>query len=214
MGLRLSIYETGRLLVLLGLLVPLTGAATAADSPFAIIEQTATELTARLDGRRKHLEDHPAELYTLIDEVLLPRFDTRYAGYLVLGKKHWRSATEQQRGRFIDAFYNFLLRSYADAVLSFDQGSIKVMEPDEAPDGKRAVVRTQMRLDDGSSVPVNYSMRRSSDGWKAYDVRIEGVSYVQNYRNQFDAEISANGIDQVIERLEREKVSVAGRAGE
>ncbi len=69
---------------------------------------------------------------------------------------------------------------------------------------KRTVVKTQMRLDDGTEIPVNYSMRETSDGWKAYDVRIEGVSYVQNYRNQFNAEISTNGLDSVIARLERE----------
>jgi phospholipid transport system substrate-binding protein len=69
-----------------------------------------------------------------------------------------------------------------------------------------------MRMDDGSTVPVNYSMRNGSVGWRAYDVRIEGVSYVQNYRNQFNAEITANGINAVIARLESEaaELEVAG----
>jgi phospholipid transport system substrate-binding protein len=181
------------------------GLAVAADqSPYEVIEQTATDLTERLNGRADYLEDHPAELYGLIDEVLLPRFDTRYAGYLVLGKKHWRSASKEQRDDFIAAFYLFLLRSYADAILNFDQDSIRIIKPDAEPDGNRTVIKTEMRMDDGSTVPVNYSMRNGSAGWRAYDVRIEGVSYVQNYRNQFNAEIAANGINAVIARLERE----------
>ena len=190
-------------------LVLLAGlAAASTDSPYDIIRLTADELTERLDGRRDYLAQNPAELYGLIDAVLLPRFDTRYAGYLVLGKRNWRAASEVQRTRFVDAFYGFLLRSYADAVLKFDQSQIKVEASDQADDGKRAVVRTTMRLDDGSDVPVNYSMRNSEQGWRAYDVRIEGVSYVQNYRNQFAAEIDANGIDAVIARLESEQPDI------
>jgi phospholipid transport system substrate-binding protein len=185
------------------------GLAVAADqSPYEVIEQTATDLTERLDGRTDYLEDNPAELYGLIDEILLPRFDTRYAGYLVLGKKHWRSASKEQRDDFIAAFYLFLLRSYADAILNFDQDNIRIIKPDAEPDGDRTVIKTEMRMDDGSRVPVNYSMRNGSDGWRAYDVRIEGVSYVQNYRNQFNAEITANGINEVIARLEREAVEL------
>ena len=174
------------------------------ETPYEVVQVTANELANRIDGRQAHLEENPEELYGLIDEVLLPRFDTRYAGYLVLGKKHWRSASDEQRAQFIDAFYQFLLRSYAKAVLEFDQDKIKVISPKDTPDTKRAIVKTEMRLNDGSQVPVNYSLRNTDAGWKAYDVRIEGVSYVQNYRNQFDAEISAKGIDAVIERLENE----------
>lgn len=182
--------------------------AVAADkSPYEIIETTASELSTRLDGRKAYFEANRDELYGLIDELLLPRFDTRYAGYLVMGKQNWRAASEEQRQRFIDAFYRFLLRSYSDAVLDFDQGQVKVVEPEVQPEGRRAVVKTEMHLNDGTSVPVNYSMRHSEDGWRAYDVRIEGVSYVQNYRNQFAAEIDAKGIDAVIARLENETAS-------
>ena len=172
-------------------------------TPNQVIEETANAMASELDGRREYFEQHPEELYALINNVLLPNFDTRYAGYLVLGK-HWRTASDEQRSRFIDAFYNFLLRSYANAVLEFDQKRINILPPRGELGEKRAVVKTEVRLDDGSEVPVNYSMRNTDNGWKAYDVRIEGISYVQNYRNQFNAEISANGIDSVIARLENE----------
>jgi len=170
------------------------------QTPHQILESAATTIAERLDGNKERLEANPDELYMVIDEILLPHFDTRYAGYLVLGK-HWRSASDEQRTRFIDVFYKFLLRSYAKGILEFDQQSIRFFPPRGEQDEKRVIVKTEMKLEDGTEIPVNYSMRNSKDGWRVYDVRIEGVSYIQNYRNQFNAEISANGIDSVIDRL-------------
>ena len=172
-------------------------------TPHEMIETTAMAVSERLDGRKRYFDENPDELYELVDELLLPMFDTRYAGRLVLGK-HWKSATKEQRDQFIDVFYRFLLQSYANGILEFEQGSITVLPPDEQQNEKRVIVKTKTRMDDGSEVPINYSMRKTSKGWRVYDVRIEGVSYVQNYRNQFNAEIAALGVDAVIERLHAE----------
>jgi phospholipid transport system substrate-binding protein len=188
------------------LAVTVTGSVDA--TPHAIIESTATAVSERLDGRQDYFDEHPGELYVLIDELLLPHFDVRYAGRLVLGK-HWKTATKEQRDRFVDVFYQFLLQSYANGILEFDQGSIKVLPADEQQAEKRVVVKTETRMDDGSEVPINYSMRKTKNGWRVYDVRIEGVSYVQNYRNQFNAEIAALGVDAVIERLNTEVEAAA-----
>jgi phospholipid transport system substrate-binding protein len=181
-----------------------TGYATG-QLPQQLIETTAEAMADALDDRKEHLASHPDELYKLISDLLLPHFDTRYAGRLVLGK-HWRTASDEQRNRFIDAFYNFLLRTYAETLLEFDQDKIEIRPARGEIEGKRAIVKTLMRLEDGSEIPVNYSLRSTADGWKVYDVRIEGISYVQNYRNQFNAEISAKGIEAVIARLESEFV--------
>jgi len=176
------------------------------QTPHLIIEQAANTMAERLDGRREYLQDHPDELFALINDVLLPHFDTRYAGRLVLGK-HWKAASDEQRREFIDVFYDFLLQSYSNGVLKFDQSMVKILPLRGEADDKRMVVKTEMRLDDGTQIPVNYSMRKSSAGWKVYDVRIEGVSYIQNYRNQFNAEIGATGVDAVIERLRTENAA-------
>ncbi len=173
------------------------------STPHAIIESASASMAEQLDGRRDYFEAHPKELYVLIDDVLLPHFDTRYSGRLVLGN-HWKSASAEQRTIFIEVFYGFLMRSYARGVLQFDQNRIEIIPLEGELDGKRAIVRTEMRLDDGSLVPVNYSMRKSKAGWRVYDVRIEGISYIQNYRNQFNAEIRAVGVDAVIERMRDE----------
>lgn len=172
-------------------------------SPDEVIETAASSIVEQMKGRRDYLSENREELYALINEILVPHFDMRYAGHLVLGK-HWKTATKEQRDRFIDVFYEFLLQSYANGVLKFDDDKITVFPTEVGADDKRAVVKTEVLLDDGSRVPVNYSMRLSKAGWRVYDVRIEGVSYIQNYRNQFNAEISALGIEAVIERLQLE----------
>jgi len=185
-----------------------TVASETEPSPHEIIATTANAVAEQLDGRRVYFEENPDQLYTLIDELLLPHFDVRYAGRLVLGK-HWKTASKEQRDRFVAVFYRFLLQSYSNGILEFEQGSVLVLPPDGEQGDKRIVVKTETRMDDGSEVPINYSMRKTPDGWRVYDVRIEGVSYVQNYRNQFNAEIAALGIDSVIDRLDAEVSAAA-----
>jgi phospholipid transport system substrate-binding protein len=190
----------------------LAASAGAADlTAHQVVEGTVTRMASQLDGRREELSKNKKELYALIDRELLPQFDTDYAGRLVLGKS-WRTATPAQRTRFVDAFYNFLLRSYATAILKFEQDKVRVLPARRPPQDGRTVVETEMRMPDGSLVPVNYAMHTTPAGWKAYDVRIEGISYVQNYRNQFNAEVAARGLDALITRLERDTAEIdAGR---
>jgi phospholipid transport system substrate-binding protein len=182
-------------------------AAAADATPNQVVESAVTSIAQQLDGRRDQLAANRKELYTLIDRELLPKFDTDYAGRLVLGKS-WRDATPEQRQRFVGAFYNFLLRSYATAVLKFDQNNYKILPARAPPQDGRTAVDTEMRMPDGSTVPVTYAMHETPGGWKAYDVRIEGVSYIQNYRNQFNAEVAAKGLDSLINRLERDAADI------
>jgi phospholipid transport system substrate-binding protein len=192
--------------------------AHAADTrtPTEVIQETANALALRVSADRTQLEDNPTQLYTLVDEVLLPVFDTRYAGQLVLGR-HGRAASKEQRDAFVDTYYDYLLRNYASSVLKFDKDKVEVFppRPGDPNDPKRTVVRTSMLLDDGGTAAVDYSLRLTDDGWRIFDVRIDGISYVQTYRSQFDSEISARGLDAVIERLraETERLGTAGREG-
>ena len=179
-------------------------AASAVDTrtPVELVEETANAVATRVATDRERLAANPSELYALVDEVFLPVFDTRYAGRLILGR-HGRTATPEQRDQFVESFYQFLVRSYASSMLRFRKDNIRIFPapPGQASNPKRTVVRTKMRLDDGSSVSVDYSLRLTERGWRVFDVRIEGISYVQTYRSQFDVEISANGLDATIARM-------------
>jgi phospholipid transport system substrate-binding protein len=118
--------------------------------------------------------------------------------------KHWRTASEEQQGRFIEAFYRALLRQYADGILEFDPEMITVLPFRGDDTKKRTRVRSTVSLDDGSSVSVDYELVKRKAGWLVFNVVIEGVSYVRNFRAELDSEIRASSLDAVIERLESE----------
>ena len=178
-------------------------AAASPGSPDAVIEGAVVELTEKLSGRKEELAQNRDELYALIDAVLLPRFDRKLAAQLVLAK-HWRTASEEQRERFINAFYNSLLRKYADGLLEFDEERIEVIEFRGDKTAKRSLVKTNVTLDDGTPVPVHYDLVNRGDRWLIFNVKVEGVSYVSNYRTELDAEIRASSLQAVIDRLESE----------
>lgn len=193
-----------------GLLLLCGGLAAASiPSPNAIVESAIDELAAGLNGRKEELTANRAALHSLIDTILMPRFDRRYAAQLVLGK-HWRDASDAQRKRFIDAFYGALLRKYADGVLEFEQDRIEVLPFRGDATKQRTMVRTMVLLNDGNRVPVNYGLVMRDAGWLIFDVTIEGVSYIRNYRAELDAEIRSTSLDAVISRFEAEASQTAG----
>ena len=183
----------------------LLAAAAAADpgSPDAVIEGAVTELNEKLGGRKDELSEDRDALYALINDILLPRFDRKLAAQLVLAK-HWRTASDEQRERFINAFYNSLLRKYADGLLEFDEDRIEVVEFRGDTSAKRSLVKTNVTLDDGTNVPVHYDLVNRGDRWLIFNVKVEGVSYVSNFRTELDSEIRATSLGAVIERLESE----------
>ena len=169
--------------------------------PQQLVEQVSTDLLNAIAADRAVLAKDPAKLRAVVDRVLLPNFDAEYSARLVLGK-HWRTATPEQRTRFIDAFVDSMMRQYGTALLDFTANRMTMLPFRGDPAATSATVRTEIKRDDGTPVPVNYSMRATPSGWKAWDVTIEGVSYVKNFRTDFSAEIEAKGLDAVIQRLE------------
>jgi phospholipid transport system substrate-binding protein len=180
-----------------------TGLAVADDSPNAVVESSVVLLAEQLDGRKEELAENRQELYAIIDGILMPRFDRRFAAQVVLAK-HWRTASEEQQARFIEAFYRALLRKYSDGILEFDPDMITVLPYRGDATKKRTRVRSTVALDDGSKVAVDYELVKRKAGWLVFNVVIEGVSYVRNFRAELDSEIRASSLDAVIERLESE----------
>jgi phospholipid transport system substrate-binding protein len=172
-----------------------------ASGPGQLVQTAATAMLKDLDAHRADYRANPSKVHHLVDQVLLPHFDTDYSARLVLGK-HWTSATEDQRKRFVDAFYKSLLNNYGDALVDFTSDKLVVLPYHGDPNADRATVRTKVRKSDGSQVAVDYSLRKTDQGWKAWDVVIEGISYVKSFRDDFDSEIAQKGLDEVIKRLE------------
>jgi len=177
-------------------------AADAQQQPEQVVQIIADQLASAIEGHQQQLKNDQEKLIAVIDDVFLPHFDIDYASILVLGQ-HAREASPEQRARFAKAFYNSITHRYAEGLLNYTRGRVKVLPFSGDLNDKRTVVRTQVVLEDGKTVGVDYAFRKSRDGsWKAYDVIIEGISYVTNYRNQVDAEIRKVGIDQLTTNLE------------
>lgn len=175
----------------------------AEDSPNAVIESSVALFAEQLAGRREELAANRDELYEIVDAILLPRFDSRFAAQVVLAK-HWRTATEEQQTRFIEAFYRALLRKYSDGILEFDPDMVTVLPFRGDATQKRTKVRSTVALEDGSKVSVDYDLVKRKSGWLVFNVVIEGVSYVRNFRAELDSEIRSSSLDAVIARLESE----------
>jgi phospholipid transport system substrate-binding protein len=181
-------------------------APAASTPPDQVIQQTAKDVFDSVNAKKAELQKDPNQLYDLIGKILLPRFDFALTAQLVLGQA-WRTATEEQRKAFQDAFFKYLTHSYADALVkgNYSERNVKVQpyRPDAQAD--RATVKTQVVLSGSQPVEVDYVLRNESGQWKAFDVVIEGISYVHSYHDQFAPEIQKNGLDALIKRLNTSK---------
>lgn len=192
---------------------PAAAPAAADQGPEQLIENSAKRMLTELDANRPMYAKDPAKLDNLVGTVLLPNFDSDYSARLVLGQS-WRTATPDQQKRFVDAFYHSLLHNYGAALLNFTADRFIILPYKGDPGDTTATVRTEVKRESGDKVPVNFSLRKTPAGWKAWDVVIDGISYVKSFRTDFAAEIQQKGLDEVINRLETDgKVRPNGVAG-
>ena len=171
--------------------------------PEQLVEDSAKRMLTELDKNRAMYAKDSAKLDALVANVLLPNFDSEYAARLVLGQ-YWRTATADQRKRFIDAFYHSLLRNYGNGLLDFTADRFVILPYKGDPADSQATVRTEVKKSTGEKVAVNFSLHKTDSGWKAWDVVIDGISYVKSFRTDFAAEIQQKGLDEVISRMEKE----------
>jgi len=179
-----------------------------ANAPFDVVQEAVDLLADGLNGRKEELAADTDALYEFIDGILLPRFDRQFAAVAVLGK-HWRTASDEQKERFIEAFYVTLVQRYAEGILEFNTDRIEILPYKGNPEKRTTQVKTRVRLDDGTRIPVHYTLVNRNSQWRMFDVKIEGVSYVVNYRKELESEIRASGLEKVIRRLESDAGLVA-----
>jgi phospholipid transport system substrate-binding protein len=180
--------------------------------PQQLVEDSAKRMLGELDANRAMYRADPEKLDALVANVLLPNFDVDYAARLVLGQP-WRTATADQRQRFVKAFYHSLLHNYGNALLNFTAGNFTVLPYRGDPNDTQATVRTQVKKDDGSKVPVEFTLHKTEQGWKAWDVVIDGISYVKSFKTDFASEVQQKGLDELIARLEKGDIKPSGAPG-
>ena len=186
--------------LLLGLSLTGPAAAVAAQTPEELVHDASQRVMKILVEEHDKVDADPQFLYGLVDEVILPMIDFEAMTKLTLGK-HWRTATPEQRERFMDEYRSMLVRTYTKSLKEYTGARITYL-PARENDGKSTVVYTEVDRGDGRpSVPVNYSLRYTGDQWLVYDVVIDGLSIVKNYRTSFNEEITQTSLQALIERL-------------
>ena len=183
---------------------------TPSDTIQSAAQRTLNEIQSNQDAYRKD----PSKVRALVDKYLLPHFDTEYAARLVLGQ-YWRTATQEQRRRFTDAFYHSLLASYGSGLIEFTPDRLRVFPTTVDLSVDHATVRTEVRGYNADRIAMNYSMHKTPEGWKVYDVNVEGISYIKSYREDFGAQIQRLGLDSLIAHLEEgEKAAGIGKTAD
>ncbi|HET9784131.1 MAG TPA: ABC transporter substrate-binding protein [Terriglobales bacterium] len=184
------------------------GGTVDASGPYQLVKTAASTLLEALQAHREEYRRDPAKLRALVQQTLLPHFDTQLAARLVLGR-YWRMASPDQRMRFVTAFYNSLLNNYGNALLDLTANSMQVLPYRGKPSGTYTTVDTRVRKADGSMVAVNYSLDKTAQGWKVWDVVVEGISYDKSFQQDFSEQLQREGIEAVISRLEHGETPAA-----
>ncbi|MGB5834069.1 MAG: ABC transporter substrate-binding protein [Thiohalocapsa sp.] len=202
-------------MLLLALILP-PSLLVAADRPLTpperVIKQVSDGLMRVLREDRRLLETNPAYVHRLVDELFLPNIDLDRVSALVLGR-YWRDATKTQRRLFQSAFKDLLVNTYAHAVHSLSAWEIRYLRPRLSGDPNRVLVRTEILRPRGDPVAVDYRMIRSGGRWLAYDVAVEGISLLTNYRSTFTGIARERGIEGLIGDLQRRNATAAGVTG-
>lgn len=196
-------------------------APAAEADPGALLRDVSDRMLATLESEREEIQARPERLFEVVAEVLDPRVDLELMSRLVLGV-HWRRAEPEQRERFMKAFRSLLVRFYTAALLEdpdrLDEllaqaDRIITFQPARVgEEGIRALVRAEVHLPEGQDVPVSFLMHHRGDEWLVYDLTVEGVSLVTNYRNSFSQEIRQSSLEALIQRLEERSDEFLQRA--
>lgn len=168
--------------------------------PEALVRQTSDRMIAVLKEQHDVIKAEPQRLYGFVYEIVLPHFDFERMARWVLGR-HWRQATPEQQQRFVAEFRTLLVRTYGTALLDYTNEKINFLPLRKSASADNVVVRTEVVKPGAQPIPIYYSMRRGADGWKVYDVAIDGISLVSNYRADFSNQVSTAGLDALIRQL-------------
>ena len=182
----------------------------AIEAPDALVKRTAEDVLAIVKSDRDIQAGNHAKIFALTEEKVLPNFNFVRVSRLVLGK-NWTRATPEQRTNFQKEFRTLLLRTYATALSKYQDQTIEFLPLRMVDDAKTASVKTKIIQSGGQPIAVDYSLAREEDAWKVYDIVIERVSLVTNYRGQFSQEVRKNGLDSLIVKLTNKNASAMTR---
>lgn len=172
----------------------------AAEAPDELVKRTADDVLAVVKQDKEIQAGNQQKIFELAEEKILPNFNFERVSRMVLGK-NWTKATTEQKTSFQTEFRTLLLKTYATALSKYKNQTIEYKPLRMQPTDTTATVKTMILQPGGQPIAVDYTLEKQTDTWKVYDIVIEGVSLVTNYRSQFAQEIRQNGLDSLIKKL-------------
>ena len=185
-------------LLLLALAAPL---AYAQEAPDALVKRIAEETLTTIRSDKELQSGNVGKVKQLIEAKLVPHFDTARMTALAMGR-NWRAATPEQQKQLTEQFKTLLIRTYANALTNYRDNTMNYKPLRANPGDTEVIVRTEVTRPGQAAVQIDYSMEKTPDGWKAYDVVVAGVSLVTNYRDEFNDTVKSSGVDGLIKVLE------------
>lgn len=176
-------------------------AASTGSSAQHLVKQVTVSIIEEMTARREALQGNPQGMHELVDRLVLPHFDFERMSRRVLGKR-WKTATPEQRTRFVSAFRSLLVRTYATVLDQYRGQTPTWLDPVAREREDEIVIPVRFELAGSPAVQVAYAMYGRGTDWKVFDVAVDGVSLVTNYRSSFRSEIARDGIEGLIARLE------------
>lgn len=172
----------------------------AESDPERLIRKTADEVLEIIKTRQSEFSKEPAKLFELVDEKVLPHFDFERMTDLALGRFK-RKVNGEQKPQLIQEFRHLLVRTYGKALLEYNDQVIQYLPMRGSIDKGDVTVRTEIEQKGGFPIPLNYSLYKKDQGWKVYDITVDNISLVTNYRSSFARKIKDSGIDGLIDSL-------------
>lgn len=192
------------ILLLSAMLMVVAGGSVRAEEmpvPQALVKKASDEMLLALAEHEAELAEDPSKIYDLVEEILVKNFDFARMAKLALGK-NWNSFNEAQQADFVEEFRMLLVRTYSTAMLEYTDEEIRFLPFHDDLSKKRVDVPMEVVQSGGPGIPMTLSLYLNADGeWKVYDVKIEGISLVTNYRSMFNRDINNGGIDKLIDDL-------------
>ena len=201
----------GLFILLLGLMPVFQGMAVELQPPQQVIQSISEQLQNKL--KDKTFTQNFAQVTEYVRGVIDPHTDFDKIAPLVLGK-HWKTATNQEQERFKNEFQTLLIRTYSRAFIEYNDWTIRYLPPEPSNEPTKIIVKTVVEQPRLNPVDINYRMFLSQGEWKVYDIMIDGVSLVTNYRSTFSEEIQTKGsLSVVIDELAKRNVEALAAKG-
>jgi len=174
--------------------------ALAATGPEQLIRETSDQVLDEIRQNSELYKSDPQGVYDLVNAVVLPHFDFAAMTDLALGR-YKDDVSEQQRPEIVSEFRLLLVRTYSSALLEYTDEVLVYLPMEGSEAGGEVTVRTEIEQAGGFPIPINYLLRNGDDGWKVFDISVDEVSLVTNYRSSFARAIKKKGVDGLIETL-------------